>query len=75
MMKHGNITRLASLAGISRPYLSEILAGNKNRPSWEMASRLAAITQTSVALWNEGTAKARRAAVERWSLGQENHRA
>jgi len=72
MMKHGQITRLASLVGISRPYLSEILAGNKTHPSWKMASRLAAITQTSVALWNEGTAKARRVAVERWGAGQEN---
>jgi len=74
MMKYGQITRLASLVGISRPYLSEILAGNKNRPSWGMASRLAAITQTSVALWNEGTPKARRAAVERWSASQEGQR-
>jgi len=72
MLRIGVITDMAKKVGISRPYLSEILAGNKNRPSWEMASRLAAITQTSVALWNEGTAKARRAAVERWGAGQEN---
>ena len=74
MMKYGQITRLASLVGISRPYLSEILAGNKNHPSWKIASRLAAITQTSVALWNEGTAKARHVAVERWSASQEGQR-
>lgn len=69
MIKHGEITKLAELVGISRPYMSQILSGRRANPSKKILKRLAALTRTDVALWVSGTPVAMKAAVE--AMGKE----
>jgi len=73
MIKHGKITALAELVGISRPYMSQILSGRRANPSKKILKRLAALTRTDIALWVAGTPAAMKAAVE--AMGKEDHHA
>jgi len=59
-MKHGIQKQIAEATELSAPMISLILSGKK-RPSWSIAKRLAAATDTDPVLWLEGsTGKVRR---------------
>lgn len=62
-MKHGELSKIALKADLSRSFLCEIFKGKKS-PSWPAAKRLAAVTDTDPVLWLEGTPEDIRAAIE-----------
>jgi transcriptional regulator with XRE-family HTH domain len=53
-MKHGTQTKIAKLANISEPALSQYINGRR-RPSWTTAKIIAKITKTKTELWMDGT--------------------
>ena len=65
MLRIGVITDMAKKVGISRPYLSEILAGNKTHPTWEIAKKLALLCGNRPEFWLEAAPAAMREAVAR----------
>jgi transcriptional regulator with XRE-family HTH domain len=55
--------QIAKQAGISGQWLSDII-GDRGRPAWETAKKLAEITNTSPALWMDGDTAAKAQAME-----------
>jgi len=62
-MKRGMQKQIAQNAGISAPYLNQILFGKK-RPSWATAKKLAIATSTDPVLWLDGAIDEIRNALE-----------
>lgn len=52
-MKHGAQKQIAEKAEITSQFVNQILSGRR-RPSWSVAKRLAAITNTKPELWLDG---------------------
>ncbi|MDR1398118.1 MAG: helix-turn-helix transcriptional regulator [Desulfarculales bacterium] len=64
-MSIGRQTHLADLVNKTQAHISTILSG-KRRAGYELAERLAIVTDTDVALWIKGSADERRAAFKNW---------
>lgn len=62
-MRHRASMMVAKRAGISGPFLSNILSG-RYRTGWESAKRLAAVTGTKPDIWMDKRINKMRSAVE-----------
>jgi plasmid maintenance system antidote protein VapI len=64
-------SKLAVLAGVSQPFISELVKGNKSAAA-PLADRLAGLTGTDIRVWlRGGRADDRRKAFEAWAASED----